>query len=114
MNGKKIAQVGLMAALCYIGFAFMKLMEHVIDGIEGAELLAGSTALELSEVPMLTSFCITDAHNHLAMLEPPYYLRGNLLLAIDTMLATTGQVDKPTWNIIARLFNEYRGGNREI
>lgn len=25
-------------------------------------------------------------------------------------LATTGQVDKPTWNIIARLFNEYRGG----
>lgn len=25
MNGKKIAQVGLMAALCYIGFAFMKL-----------------------------------------------------------------------------------------
>ena len=29
-------------------------------------------------------------------------------------LATTGQVDKPTWNMIARLFNEYRGGNREI
>lgn len=25
MNGKKIAQVGLMAALCYIGFAFMKI-----------------------------------------------------------------------------------------
>ncbi len=29
-------------------------------------------------------------------------------------LTTTGQVDKPTWNMIARLFNEYRGGNREI
>ena len=26
----------------------------------------------------------------------------------------TGKVDKPTWNIIARLFNRYRGGNREI
>ena len=75
------------------GFAFMKLMEHVTDGIEGAELLEGSATLELSETPILTSFCITDAHNHLAMLEPPYYLRGNLLLAIDTMLATTGQVD---------------------
>lgn len=25
MNGKKIAQIGLMAALCYIGFAFMKI-----------------------------------------------------------------------------------------
>lgn len=35
-------------------------------------------------------------------------------IQLSSGLVTTGQVDKPTWNIIARLFNEYRGGNREI
>jgi len=41
-------------------------------------------------------------------------LKSVAIIQHTSGLATTGQVDKPTWNIIARLFNEYRGGNREI
>ena len=43
--------------------------------------------------PILTSFCFSDVHNCFSMLEPPYVLRKSATLAIDTLLATKGQVD---------------------
>ena len=45
------------------------------------------------EKPILTSFCFSDVHNCFSMLEPPYVLRKSATLAIDTLLATKGQVD---------------------
>ena len=79
-------------------FTLMQTIKNLAVELEGGSAEARDGKLQMSETPLLTSFMFTDVHNNFAMLEPTnnygkYIVRGNVDLAIDTLLDTVGPVD---------------------
>ncbi len=106
-------------------FALSQALDALTKMVAAGKIEEKTITLDNCITPMLTAFCFTDVHNCFAMLEPPYVFRKTATLAIDTLLATTGQVDivldggdlmsdYPSWTTSGHLPYEYFLGFKEL